>query len=385
MGVGMAFIWAPLAATATRNLHPELAGAGSGVYNTVRQVGSVLGSAGIAAFMTSRISAEMGGGADAMNPEGSVTQLPAFLHEPFSAALSQALLLPAFVALLGVVAALFLRGAGDVASPNEDGSADAGPDRLELFTAELRGSRPRTRGERMEPRSARAVERQAPRSRGGSEYFHDTENLDAPAHPHDSGYHDEYFGDDDDYVEYTVDWDPPAHRAPTVAVAPVDPEALEAAYDAAYDVGHADSIALAIANAIDVDGPGDRDAGEGDDYDESDTEPLPTHVDHPLHAPAEAWHGGSADSWQHWVPDDEPPPVPARNGHAPRRRALDDWFGGTLQAAETDPIGLQHNGFRGKELRRGHVETPPPSRGGRHSRGDDDAGTYGRHSMPHGD
>lgn len=30
MGVGMAFIWAPLAATATRNLPPELAGAGSG-------------------------------------------------------------------------------------------------------------------------------------------------------------------------------------------------------------------------------------------------------------------------------------------------------------------------------------------------------------------
>src|SRR5205085_6150118 len=90
-----------------------------------RQVGSVLGSASIAAFMTSRISAEMGGGADAMNPEGSVTQLPAFLHEPFSAALSQALLLPAFVALFGVVAALFLRGSGDVASSPEDAGVEA--------------------------------------------------------------------------------------------------------------------------------------------------------------------------------------------------------------------------------------------------------------------
>ena len=59
MGIGMAFIWAPLAATATRNLPPQLAGAGSGVYNATRQVGSVLGSAGMAAFMTSRISAEM--------------------------------------------------------------------------------------------------------------------------------------------------------------------------------------------------------------------------------------------------------------------------------------------------------------------------------------
>ena len=59
MGVGMAFIWSPLAATATRNLPPELAGAGSGVYNATRQVGSVLGSASMAAFMTSRLSAEM--------------------------------------------------------------------------------------------------------------------------------------------------------------------------------------------------------------------------------------------------------------------------------------------------------------------------------------
>ena len=114
MGVGMAFIWSPLAATATRNLPPQLAGAGSGVYNTTRQVGSVLGSASMAAFMTSRISAEMPPTpADAPRGEGSVTQLPGFLHEPFSAAMSQSTLLPAFVALFGVIAALFLLGFGN--------------------------------------------------------------------------------------------------------------------------------------------------------------------------------------------------------------------------------------------------------------------------------
>ena len=59
MGVGMAFVWSPLTATATRNLPPHLAGASSGVYNTIRQLGAVLGSAGMAAFMTSRIGAEM--------------------------------------------------------------------------------------------------------------------------------------------------------------------------------------------------------------------------------------------------------------------------------------------------------------------------------------
>ena len=112
-GVGMAFIWSPLAATATRHLPPQLAGAGSGVYNATRQVGSVLGSASMAAFMTTRISAEMPLAADGSGGEGSeggVTQLPSFLHEPFAAAMSQALLLPAFIALFGVVAALFLLG-----------------------------------------------------------------------------------------------------------------------------------------------------------------------------------------------------------------------------------------------------------------------------------
>ena len=111
MGVGMAFIWSPLAATATRNLPPQLAGAGSGVYNATRQVGSVLGSASMAAFMTTRVSAEMPPmAADGPSGEGSVTALPSFLHEPFAAAMSQALLLPAFIALFGVVAALFLLG-----------------------------------------------------------------------------------------------------------------------------------------------------------------------------------------------------------------------------------------------------------------------------------
>jgi hypothetical protein len=129
MGVGSAFIWAPLAATATRNLPPRVAGAGSGVYNTTRQVGSVLGSAGMAAFMTSRISAEMPPmPAQATQGEGAVTQLPAWLHDPFAAAMSQSMLLPAFFALFGVVAAVFLLGFGnpDRLDDDDDVDADAG-------------------------------------------------------------------------------------------------------------------------------------------------------------------------------------------------------------------------------------------------------------------
>jgi hypothetical protein len=122
MGVGMAFIWAPLAATATRSLPPDLAGAGSGVYNAVRQVGSVLGSASVAAFMTWRLSADMPlmpDGAPAAS-EGAVTQLPVFLHAPFASAMSQSMLLPAFVALFGVVGALFLLGPRQSGAPGLD-------------------------------------------------------------------------------------------------------------------------------------------------------------------------------------------------------------------------------------------------------------------------
>lgn len=108
VGVGMAFIWSPLAATATRNLPPHLAGAGSGVYNATRQVGAVLGSASMAAFMTSRISADLPPMPGGPHPDGR--QLPEFLHEPFAAAMSESTLLPAFIALFGVAAALFLVG-----------------------------------------------------------------------------------------------------------------------------------------------------------------------------------------------------------------------------------------------------------------------------------
>ncbi len=112
VGAGMAFVWSPLTATATRNLPSHLAGASSAVYNSVRQFGAVLGSAGMAAFMTSRISAEMpphrpGGRAGG----GTITlQLPEFLREPFSAAMAQSVRLPALTALFGIVAALFLVG-----------------------------------------------------------------------------------------------------------------------------------------------------------------------------------------------------------------------------------------------------------------------------------
>lgn len=132
-GVGMAFIWSPLAATATRNLSPDRAGAGSGVYNATRQLAAVLGSAGMAAFMTWRISAEMPPGVDAATGDTAdsvgTVQLPAFVREAFSAAMSQSALLPAFVALFGIVASLFLIGVVGSVTPampiyDDDGHDD---------------------------------------------------------------------------------------------------------------------------------------------------------------------------------------------------------------------------------------------------------------------
>ncbi|MFL5518535.1 MAG: MFS transporter, partial [Gemmatimonadales bacterium] len=107
LGIGMAGIWAPLAATATRNLPMQLAGAGSGVYNATRQVGAVLGSAAIAVLIDSRIAAHgLSGGAE---PEGALQQLPSGVRDPFSQAMSDAMLLPAAVLVLGLVSVLFFQ------------------------------------------------------------------------------------------------------------------------------------------------------------------------------------------------------------------------------------------------------------------------------------
>jgi EmrB/QacA subfamily drug resistance transporter len=133
MGIGSAFIWSPLAATATRNLPPHLAGASSGVYNTTTQVGAVLGSASTAAFMTSRISAEMPPmPGRPPHPEGTGLQLPEFLREPFAAAMSQSMLLPAFAALFGIAAALFMVGFATSAATRRFGGFDDKTERIPI-------------------------------------------------------------------------------------------------------------------------------------------------------------------------------------------------------------------------------------------------------------
>lgn len=118
LGVANGFMWAPISSTATRNLALHHAGAGSGVYNTVRQVGAVFGSAAIAVAMESRLAANIGDGsgmsggsgaeaAAGMAPGGGGSGMPESIATGFAHAMGQSLWLPAGFILIGFVAVLF--------------------------------------------------------------------------------------------------------------------------------------------------------------------------------------------------------------------------------------------------------------------------------------
>jgi MFS family permease len=58
-GAGIGGVFAPMATEATRNVPPRLAGAASGVNNTIRQVGSVLGSAAVGAVLQNQLASSL--------------------------------------------------------------------------------------------------------------------------------------------------------------------------------------------------------------------------------------------------------------------------------------------------------------------------------------
>lgn len=137
LGFANAGIWAPLSTTATRNLPPRQAGAGSGVYNTTRQIGAVLGSAAIAVLIQSRLAAELpssGPGGAAGEGLAMGGSLPEFLHAGFSTAMGQSILLPAGVILVGAAVALFfakpqpVQGWGTQGQDRASAKVDAGLD-----------------------------------------------------------------------------------------------------------------------------------------------------------------------------------------------------------------------------------------------------------------
>jgi EmrB/QacA subfamily drug resistance transporter len=58
-GFGMGCVFAPLITVAMRNIQPQMAGAASGVLNTVRQVGLVIGTAAVGALLQNRLVSTM--------------------------------------------------------------------------------------------------------------------------------------------------------------------------------------------------------------------------------------------------------------------------------------------------------------------------------------
>ncbi len=105
--------------------------------------------------------------------------MPAFLREPFAAAMSQSMLLPAFIALFGIGAALFLVGAAGRRLPERPGSREPPSDGLDAPTRRVR----------VRPSAADGFA-------SGFDGFRDG------------------FDDDDDYVEYTLSPAPAASPSP---------------------------------------------------------------------------------------------------------------------------------------------------------------------------
>ncbi|MGH3273255.1 MAG: DHA2 family efflux MFS transporter permease subunit [Streptosporangiaceae bacterium] len=54
-GIGIGCTFAPMTTVAMRDVRPRMAGAASGVFNTTRQVGSVIGTAGVGALLQNRL------------------------------------------------------------------------------------------------------------------------------------------------------------------------------------------------------------------------------------------------------------------------------------------------------------------------------------------
>ncbi len=115
-GCFTSFVWGPLSTSANRNLPPHLAGAGSGVYNTTRQIGSVIGSAAIAAVLANRFAAYLPGVSTSRGGSASGA-MPAAVAEKFAQALSDAALVPATVLVIGLVATLFYETPQHMAAP----------------------------------------------------------------------------------------------------------------------------------------------------------------------------------------------------------------------------------------------------------------------------
>jgi len=84
-GIGMGGTFAPMTTTAMREVQPAMAGAASGTLNTVRQVGSVIGTAAVGALLENRLASSLT--AQATSRSGA---LPAHARAQFISGIRQA-------------------------------------------------------------------------------------------------------------------------------------------------------------------------------------------------------------------------------------------------------------------------------------------------------
>jgi EmrB/QacA subfamily drug resistance transporter len=82
-GLGMGMTFAPMTTVAMRNISPQLAGAASGVLNTIRQLGAAIGSAVVGAILQNQLSNALHNQAVA-----HASQLPPAFRDQFVAAFS---------------------------------------------------------------------------------------------------------------------------------------------------------------------------------------------------------------------------------------------------------------------------------------------------------
>ena len=81
----MGCVFAPMVTVAMRNIDPRMAGAASGVLNTVRQVGLVIGTAAVGALLQNRLVSSMNSQAATRS-----AALPPQLRAPFVAGIRRA-------------------------------------------------------------------------------------------------------------------------------------------------------------------------------------------------------------------------------------------------------------------------------------------------------
>lgn len=240
------------------------------------------------------------------------------------------MLLPAFVALFGVVAALFLAGTVKsvrAAAPRPEASSD--DQSTEVLPAVVDESR------------AEIVAEYADRS--FDDFDDESEKFWRAQRPlpvdssdlSEFGEDFEDYEDDDDYIEFTIDHAPP-------------PMAEFVRETARYEV--AERYAESETSQDDQDYQGYDDFDDAEEYqeyadygdipgDDTETSPLSIRVEHPRPAPADAWHSAPVESWHSLLDDHDP---------------ADD--------AESEPIGHAHNGFHVESEDRMQPLPPPPRR-----------------------